>query len=67
MLFLQAHPLKLTSTQAFNEPDKLKIEVGDTIEVIEGRWVNKYFNTCNISFLIFGKLNKWMKNLKLPL
>ncbi|GIY81926.1 activated CDC42 kinase 1 [Caerostris extrusa] len=33
----EARPLKLTSAQAFDEPDKLKIEVGDVIEVIEGR------------------------------
>ncbi|GFY59022.1 activated CDC42 kinase 1 [Trichonephila inaurata madagascariensis] len=33
----EARPLTLTSAQAFDEPDKLKIEVGDVIEVIEGR------------------------------
>ncbi|CAL1289571.1 unnamed protein product [Larinioides sclopetarius] len=33
----EARPLKLTSVQAFDEPDKLKIENGDVIEVIEGR------------------------------
>ncbi|XP_035213671.1 activated CDC42 kinase 1-like [Stegodyphus dumicola] len=33
----EARPLTLTSTQSFDEPDKLKIEIGDVIEVIEGR------------------------------
>ncbi|XP_054710314.1 activated CDC42 kinase 1-like [Uloborus diversus] len=33
----EARPLTLTSSQAFDEPDKLKIQVGDVIEVIEGR------------------------------
>lgn len=32
--------MTLTSSQAFDEPDKLKIVVGDVIEVIEGRWDN---------------------------
>ncbi|KAG8200240.1 hypothetical protein JTE90_025016 [Oedothorax gibbosus] len=33
----EARPTTLTSAQAFDEPDKLKILVGDVIEIIEGR------------------------------